>query len=103
MALSGTLIMEIYLYLSKNSIFHRLHPVTKIFSLMLLFVAALIFNHPLYVMAIGVFVILIGAFSRSLSNLRRIRFLLILLLFDTPPGGTVLEYSSLHGGGEENF
>ncbi len=72
--------MEIYLYLDKGSIFHRLHPVTKIFSLILLFVMAMIFNHPLYVLAIGGFVILICALSRCLSNLKRIRILLILLL-----------------------
>lgn len=72
--------MEIYLYLDKNSLFHRLHPITKIFSLILLFTAAMVFNHPLYVLALAVFVILIGGLSRSLSNLRRIRILLILLL-----------------------
>ena len=72
--------MEIYLYLDKNTAFHRLHPVTKIFSLLLLFIVAILFNHPLYVLALAVFVILIGGLSRSLSNLRRIWVLLILLL-----------------------
>lgn len=72
--------MEIYLYLDKNSLFHRLHPITKILSLILLFAAAMMFNHPLYVLALAGFVILIGGLSGSLSNLRRIRILLILLL-----------------------
>lgn len=72
--------MEIYLYLDRGSVFHRLHPVTKIFSLILLFVATMLFNHPLYVLAMGGLVILIGGLSRSLSNLKRIRILLILLL-----------------------
>ena len=72
--------MEIYLYLDRNTFFHRLHPVTKIFSLILLFTAAMVFNHPLYVLAIAGFVIIIGGLSRSLSNLRKIRILLILLL-----------------------
>ncbi len=72
--------MEIYLYLDRGSVFHRLHPVTKIFSLLLLFMAAMLFNHPLYVLALSGLVILVGGLSRSLSNLKRIRVLLILLL-----------------------
>jgi energy-coupling factor transport system permease protein len=72
--------MDIYLYLSKNTFFHRLHPVTKIFSLLFLFTAAMLFNHPLYVLAFTGFVILIGGLSRSLSNLKRIWILLMLLL-----------------------
>mgnify|MGYP001148761072 CR=1 FL=1 len=71
--------MEIYLYLDKNSIFHRLHPVTKIFGMILLFIAAMIFNHPLYVLTLMVIVIIIGVLSRSLSNLNRIKVVLILL------------------------
>jgi energy-coupling factor transport system permease protein len=74
------MIMEIYLYLDRNSLFHRLHPITKIFCVLLLFVAAILFNHPLYVLALALLVILIGGLSRSLSNLKRIRVLLILLL-----------------------
>jgi energy-coupling factor transport system permease protein len=72
--------MEIYLYLDKNSFFHRLHPITKISGLILLFAAAMIFNHPLYVLSVTGFVIVIGGLSSSLSSLRRIRILLILLL-----------------------
>ena len=72
--------MEIYLYLDNDSLFHRLHPITKIFSLILLFTAAMIFNHPLYMLAITGLVILIGGLSKSLSNLKKIRVLLILLL-----------------------
>lgn len=72
--------MEVYLYLDRNSIFHRLHPVTKMFSLILLFAAAMLFNHPLYLLGIMGFVIIIAGLSRSFSNLNRIRILLILLL-----------------------
>ena len=72
--------MRIYLYLDKGSLCHRLHPVTKIFSLLLLFTAAMVFNHPLYVLSLTGLVILIGGLSRSLSNLKAIRVLLILLL-----------------------
>ena len=72
--------MEIYLYLDKDSLFHRLHPITKIFSLLLLFVSALIFNHPLYVLAITIIVLVIGGLSKSLSNLKKIKTILILLI-----------------------
>ena len=71
--------MEVYLYLDKGTFFHRLHPVTKIFSLILLFLTAMLFNHPLYMLAVGIIVIFIGWISRSLSNLKQIRVLLILL------------------------
>ncbi len=72
--------MEIYLYLDRGSVFHRLHPITKIFSLILLIVAAMLFNHPLHVLALGGLVTFIGSLSRSLSNLKRIRTLMIMLL-----------------------
>ena len=72
--------MEIYLYLDRGSTLHRLHPITKIFSLLLLFVMPMVFNHPLYVLAVGFFAISIGALARCLSNLKRIWKLLLLLL-----------------------
>lgn len=72
--------MEIYLYLDRGTFFHRLHPITKIFSLIFLFAAAIIFNHPLYVLAMGLLVIFIGGMSKALPNLKRIRILLILLI-----------------------
>ena len=72
--------MEIYLYLDKGSFFHKLHPITKIISLLLLFLTAIIFNHPLYLLAIAGGVIFITISSRSLPNLYKIKTLLILLL-----------------------
>lgn len=72
--------MEIYLYLDKGSFFHKLHPVTKIISLLLLFLMAIIFNHPLYLLAIAIGVLLIIIFSRSLPNLYKIKTLLIFLI-----------------------
>jgi len=72
--------LEIYLYLNKNSFFHRLHPVTKIFSLLLLLIGAMAFNHPLYLLGFAIFVIFICIISGSFSNLRRIWVLLILLM-----------------------
>ena len=72
--------MEIYLYLDKNSLFHRLHPVTKIICLLLLFVAAMTFNHPLFLLAIVFGVVIISLLSRTIVNLNKIRTMLILLM-----------------------
>lgn len=69
-----------YIYLDKDTLFHRLHPVTKIFSLIMLLSAAMIFNHPLYILAITAVVVLIGLFSKTLANLNRIKAILILLM-----------------------
>ncbi len=72
--------MEIYLYLDKGSFFHKLHPITKIISLLLLFLTAIIFNHPLYLLAIAGGVLLLTIFSHSLPNIHKIKTLLILLI-----------------------
>lgn len=71
--------MEIYLYLDNKTFYHNLHPVTKIFCLLLLFVLAMLFNHPAYVFAVMLFVVSIIAVSRSFKNLTRIKTILILL------------------------
>ena len=77
---TATVVMDIYLYLDRNSFLHRLHPITKIISLLLLFIAAMAFNHPLYVLAISGFVIIVVGLSGALLNLKKIWILMILLL-----------------------
>jgi energy-coupling factor transport system permease protein len=71
--------MEREIYLDYNTFFHRLDPRTKIFILMTAFVVILYFEHPLWVLPITLTILLHGALSRSLSNLRRIRYILIIL------------------------
>ena len=71
--------MEIYLYLDRDTALHRLHPVTKIFGLILLFIMAMLFNHPLYVLALGGLALSIAGLGRCLPNLKRIRALLAML------------------------
>ncbi len=71
--------METYLYLDNKTFYHNLHPITKIFCLLLLFVLAMTFNHPAYVSVIMVIVIFITVISRSFQNLIRIKTILILL------------------------
>lgn len=71
--------MEQELYLDRNTFFHRLDPRTKIFILLTVFLVVLFFEHPLWVLPFTLLIILHGALSQSLSNLRRIRFILIIL------------------------
>jgi len=76
--------MEIYFYLDKNTFLHRLHPITKIFSLILLFAAAMIFNNPLYLLPLFLFVVFAGAVAKSLSNLKKVWIILTLLAVFAP-------------------
>lgn len=71
--------MNLFLYLDRNAWAHRLDPRTKIFGAVILSVLCLCFNHPLYMLAIGLVVILIAFSSQTLKNLWRLRFLLLLL------------------------
>ncbi len=73
--------MNIFLYLDRDSALHRLNPVTKIFGLLLIFIALMIFNHPLYLLPLFLLILLIGAMAKSLSNLRRIWILMLILAF----------------------
>ena len=71
--------MNIFLYLDKNTWIHRLDPRTKILSVLILFAISLCFNHPLYMAAISLGVILIAVSAKALTNFWRLRFILILL------------------------
>ncbi|MDI6703249.1 MAG: energy-coupling factor transporter transmembrane component T [bacterium] len=68
-----------YLYLEKDTFLHRLNPITKIIGVILLSIQAMIFNHPIYLLFILVLVIIIGIVSRSLANIKRFTFFLVLL------------------------
>ncbi|MBM4322913.1 MAG: energy-coupling factor transporter transmembrane protein EcfT [Deltaproteobacteria bacterium] len=71
--------MNLFLYLDKNSWLHRLDPRTKIIGVILLSCLCLCFNHPLYMAAITLGVVLIAILSRSLRNLWLLRIILLLL------------------------
>ncbi len=82
---------------------HDLNPITKIISLILLFSLSMVFNHPVYLLCLLGFTLLIGYKSQSLENIWHIRVLLISLGIMCPvlwalfiKGETVLwEYSFL--------
>jgi len=70
-----------FIYLDKESLLHRLHPVTKIIGLLLLFIWAMVFNHPLYLSIIFLMVLFLSILAKSLSNLKKFWILLIILAF----------------------
>jgi len=71
--------MSIYLYLERNTFVHRLHPITKIFSLILFFILFLSFFTPLPIILILFFLLGVGILARSLVNLKKIWKLMLIL------------------------
>ncbi len=71
--------MDPYLYLDRNTIVHRLDPRTKIFLMFGSFILTILFMHPIWVAGALVAVLIHGAVSRSLANLRRIWYILFVL------------------------
>jgi len=70
-----------FIYLDKESFLHRLHPVTKIAGLILLFIWAMVFNHPLYLSIIFLMVFFLSILGKSLSNLKKFSIILVILAF----------------------
>ncbi len=71
--------MDSEIYLDRNTVIHRLDPRTKLFMLLTAFVILLYFQDPLWVVPLSLLVILWGAVAQALVNLRRIRYILIVL------------------------
>ena len=73
--------MDPSLYLDRNTFVHRLDPRTKMFLLLGMFVLAFAFTDPIYLLVVLAIVLFFGYLSRSLSNLRRIWFVLLAIAF----------------------
>jgi energy-coupling factor transport system permease protein len=67
------------LYLDRDTFAHRLDPRTKMFLLLGTFVLAFVFLNPLYLAGVMALVLFFGYLADSLSNLRRIWFILVAL------------------------
>jgi hypothetical protein len=67
--------MNIFLYLDKGTWIHRLDPRTKIMGVLIVFVICLCFNHPLYMAAISLGVMLTAISAKALANFWRYLFL----------------------------
>lgn len=71
--------MDLFLYLDRDTPIHRLDPRTKILLTVLSFAMALMFRDiPILLILTGL-VLIVGALGRALSNLRRIRGVLIMI------------------------
>lgn len=76
--------MSIYLYRDEKTFLHRLNPLIKIWSLMLLFVSAMAFTHPLYLLFLFLLVLTLTGRANSLVNIRRVWVIMVsLALFST--------------------
>lgn len=71
--------MDSELYLDLNTPIHRLDPRTKIFIFLTAFILLILYEHPLWVLPVSLLILMQGLISRSLVNLRRIRYILIVL------------------------
>lgn len=71
--------MDPFLYLDRDTWVHRLDPRTKMLLLIGTFVLAFLFVNPLYGLVILGIVVLFGALARSLANLKRVRFILVMI------------------------
>lgn len=71
--------MDMFLYLDKDTFLHRLDPRTKLFVMLSTFtVAIMFFNLPILSCLLAI-VILYGMTGKTLSNLKRIRFVLFMI------------------------
>lgn len=71
--------MDAEIYIDNNSFIHRLDPRVKIIIFLLTFVAILLFQNPLWMMPITILIIAQLVISGALVNMRRIRYILIVL------------------------
>ncbi len=71
--------MDLFLYLDRDTPIHRLDPRTKILLTVLSFAMALMFRDIPILLGLAVPVLLVGALGRALSNLGRIRGVLLMI------------------------
>ena len=71
--------MDAEIYIDNNSFIHRLDPRIKIINFLLTFIAILLFQNPLWMLPITVLVVIQLIISGALVNMRRIKFILIVL------------------------
>ncbi len=75
--------MALYLYVDRDSGFHRLHPVAKLSGMLAFFVAAFVSERPALLLPLATVVALLLVRSGSLVNVRRLRVLFATVFFMT--------------------
>jgi energy-coupling factor transport system permease protein len=87
---------ELSLYINKETVISRLDGRAKMIATAAVFVVAMSFNHPVYLLGLLLFEAWLVAASRSLVNIRRVRVLLgLLFLFSTVMWGLFLHEGTL--------
>lgn len=71
--------MDMFLYLDKDTFLHRLDPRTKLLVMFISFAIALMFNSLAILIGLSVVILLYGFAGKSLSNLKRIRVVLVMI------------------------
>ncbi len=71
--------MDMFLYLDKDTYMHRLDPRSKIFVMVATFLIALLFESIPVLLALAVLVVSYGATGKVLTNLKRIKLVLIMI------------------------
>ncbi|MCX5813306.1 MAG: energy-coupling factor transporter transmembrane component T [Proteobacteria bacterium] len=72
--------MNISIYRNKNTWLHHLDPRTKLIGVIFLFIIALTFNHPLYVVFVIAGVLAIALSGKAMSAIWALRYILLLLI-----------------------
>ena len=75
--------MNLYLYLDRGTIFHRLDPRAKMLILVGLFVVAFLFVSPFANLALLILELVLVTWSRSWPNVRRFAPLLVIIMLGT--------------------
>lgn len=73
--------MDMFLYLDKDTFLHRLDPRTKLLVVLATFVVALMFDSLQVLLALAAIILLYGFMGKVLSNLKRIRAILVMIAF----------------------
>ncbi|MCD5413700.1 MAG: energy-coupling factor transporter transmembrane protein EcfT [Clostridiales bacterium] len=71
--------MDMFLYLDKDTLLHRLDPRTKLLIMLGSFIVTLIFRYIPMLLGLFIAIILYGYLGKVLSNLKRIRVILIMI------------------------
>lgn len=73
--------MPIYLYLEKETFLHRIHPLLKVVLLLVTFQMTMMFQHPVYLLSILAFLLILAFIGQCQISLWKFRYLLSLLFF----------------------
>ncbi|HEX2955050.1 MAG TPA: energy-coupling factor transporter transmembrane component T, partial [Bacillota bacterium] len=73
--------MDLFLFIDKDTFMHKLDPRTKLLVILGSFVVALLFDSLPILLALAAVILLYGYFGRVLSNLNRIKGVLLMIVF----------------------